>query len=82
MQIVLNVERSEIIHALDEAGSAAAGPFKDGYAAANRQDYATALRLWTPMAEQGNASAQYNLGIMYANGQGVPKDYVLAAKWL
>ena len=29
-------------------------------------------------AEQGDATAQYNLGVMYDNGRGVPKDYVMA----
>ena len=43
---------------------------------------ATALRLWSPLAEQGNAGAQTNLGLMYANGQGVPKHYVQAHMWL
>ena len=33
-------------------------------------------------AEQGNAAAQYNLGVMYNNGRGVPQDYVQAHKWL
>ena len=32
-------------------------------------------------ADQGDAGAQFNLGIMYANGEGVPKDYVLAYMW-
>ena len=32
-------------------------------------------------AEQGDASAQYNLGVMYANGEGVPQDYAEALKW-
>ncbi|NLK41150.1 MAG: sel1 repeat family protein, partial [Planctomycetes bacterium] len=32
-------------------------------------------------AEQGHAAAQYNLGVMYANGQGVPQDYKEAVKW-
>jgi TPR repeat protein len=35
----------------------------------------------TRKAEQGYAIAQYNLGVMYANGRGVPKDYVEAVKW-
>ncbi len=34
---------------------ASAGPFEDGQAAYDRADYATALRLWTPLAAQGNA---------------------------
>ena len=33
-------------------------------------------------ADQGFADAQYNLGIMYANGRGIPQDYVQAHKWL
>ena len=32
-------------------------------------------------AEQGDASAQFNLGNMHANGEGVPQDYVQAHKW-
>jgi len=34
-----------------------------------------------PLAEQGYAVGQYNLGILYANGQGVPQNHVEAAKW-
>ena len=48
----------------------AAGPLEDANAAYNRGDYATALRLLRPLADQGDASAQYNLGVMYDNGQG------------
>ncbi|WP_295698474.1 tetratricopeptide repeat protein, partial [uncultured Neisseria sp.] len=32
-------------------------------------------------AEQGNAQAQLNLGLMYVNGQGVRQDYTQAAQW-
>jgi TPR repeat protein len=32
-------------------------------------------------AEQGNARGQYNLGLMYYNGEGVPQDYKKAVKW-
>jgi TPR repeat protein len=60
---------------------AAAGPFEDGFAAASRGDYTTAYRLWRPLAEQGVPGAQYNLGVMYANGEGVPKDEREAVRW-
>lgn len=60
---------------------AVAGPFEDGVAAYNRADYAAALRLWRPLAAQGLADAQYNLGLLYAKGQGVPQDYAEALKW-
>ncbi len=53
----------------------------EGLAAFERRDYATALREWRSLANQGNASAQYNVGLMYDNGQGVPQDYVQAHMW-
>ncbi len=59
----------------------AAQDFQKGYVAYQRGDYATALREWRPLAEQGDASAQTNLGFMYENGQGVPQDYGEAMKW-
>jgi TPR repeat protein len=42
--------------------------FQWGYTAYQSSDYATALREWTPLAEQGLADAQYNLGQMYRKG--------------
>ena len=33
------------------------------------------------LAEQGDADAQYNLGVMYANGEGVPQDAAEAVRW-
>jgi S1-C subfamily serine protease len=62
-------------------GSAIAGPFEDGVAAYTRRDYATALRLLRPLADQGQADAQVGLGFMYVNGQGVPRNYAEALKW-
>ena len=53
----------------------------DGADAYQKQDYKTAHKLWFPLAEQGEARAQYNVGLMYANGRGVPQDYVLAHMW-
>jgi TPR repeat protein len=60
---------------------ASSADFQKGYAAAQSGDYATALREWTPLAAQGDADAQFNLGIMYDNGKGVPEDYKTAMKW-
>ena len=42
---------------------------------------ATALREWQPLAEQGNHSAQFFLGVCYANGYGIPKNLELALQW-
>jgi TPR repeat protein len=60
---------------------AVSGDLAEGVAAAQRGDFATALREWKPLAEQGDPSAQYNLGIMHDNGRGVPQDYKKAIKW-
>ena len=61
------------------ANGANAGPFEDGLAASDRQDYATALRLWKPLAEQGNAQAQFNLGVINYVGLGGVEDEKEAA---
>ncbi len=55
--------------------------FDEAVAAYKRGDYATAIREWRPLAEQGNAKAQFNLGVMYDRGLGVPQDYAEAVKW-
>ena len=52
----------------------------EGVAAYKRGDYATALREWRPLAKQGNAKAQFVLGVMYDKGRGVPQDYAKAGK--
>ena len=62
-------------------GNALAGKFEEGVAAFDVADYATAVRIWFPLAKQGDAKAQYNLGVMYNNGQGVPQDYAEAGRW-
>ena len=46
-----------------------------------RQDYATALEKWRTLAEAGDAAAQNNLGVLYAEGQGVAQDYAQARAW-
>jgi len=55
--------------------------YDKGYAAYNNGDYATALREFRPLAEQGDARAQVNLGWMYGGGLGVPQDSKTSMKW-
>jgi TPR repeat protein len=55
--------------------------YQKGLTAYESGDYATALREWTPLAKQGNADAQFDLGVMYELGQGVPQDGKTAVKW-
>jgi TPR repeat protein len=57
-----------------------AGPFEDA-ASYERGDYAAALRVWRPLANQGNAASQFKLGNMYHHGEGVPQDFAAAVTW-
>ena len=50
-------------------------------AAYNAGDYQKAYRLFKPLAEQGFAPAQHNLGVMYDEGNGVPEDDARAVHW-
>ncbi|MER9429859.1 tetratricopeptide repeat protein [Mesorhizobium sp. M0408] len=63
------------------ADATMAGPFEDGVAADKHGDYAEAAKLYRLAADQGHAQAQYNLGHMAGNGQGVPQNYAEAMKW-
>jgi uncharacterized protein len=68
--------------ALARLGASMAGPLEDGLTAYQNGDYTEVLRLWRPLANQGNAIAQAQLGIMYLNGQVVPQDYAQALAYL
>jgi TPR repeat protein len=61
---------------------AVAGPWEDGMASYNRGDYVPAIRMFRPLAEQGNAKAQSVLGVMYRRGEGVARSSVRAFIWL
>ena len=63
------------------SGVAVAADFGKGLEAKNSGDFKTVLAEWIPLAEQGNAMAQFNLGHMYANGYGVPENDKTAVKW-
>jgi TPR repeat protein len=54
---------------------------RNGLTAYNKSDFATAMRIFRPLAERGQILAEYTIGMMYANGQGVPQDYAEALKW-
>ena len=58
-----------------------ADPIADGFAAYQRGDYLAAYRLCLPLAQQGNGDAEFLMGLMYANGQGVRRNYQEAAQW-
>ena len=64
------------------AGALRAGPLEDGAAAYGRGDDASALQTFRALALQGNADAQFRLGMMHASGRGVRRDEKEAARWL
>jgi Sel1 repeat len=57
------------------------GAFGGWGAAYKHGDYSTALRLFHPLADNGNAQAQFGLGLLYNDGLGVPQSYAEAIKW-
>ena len=63
------------------SSSVMAQDFQKGLAAYNAGDQATALQEWTPLAEAGDADAQFTIGVMHRYGRGVPQDYKDSLKW-
>lgn len=61
--------------------SAAAQDFKAGVDASAAGNYAEALANWLPLAKSGDPASQFNVGMMYARGDGVDKDLAEAARW-
>ena len=55
--------------------------FNKGLEYYSKNDFKEAAVWWNKAAEQGQATAQYNLGVMYVKGQGVPQDYKEAFNW-
>ena len=51
------------------------------YVKSDRASYATALKVWLPLAEKGQADAQTYVGEIFEKGLGVPPDYQAAATW-
>jgi TPR repeat protein len=58
-----------------------AADFATGLSAYQKGDYVTAAKEWRPLADQGDPAVQFNLGLLYLDGQGVPQDLDQAVKW-
>ena len=56
--------------------------YQDGLDAALEGDYKAALKIFQPLAEQGDINAQYALGWMYDDGRGLSEDDKLAVIWM
>ena len=66
---------------LGSVGVSASADFKSGIDALEQGDYKTALKILNPLAEQGDAEAQYELGKMYLRGDSSKRDYKKSVKW-
>ena len=60
---------------------ATAGTLADGIAAAQRGDDVAAIKSWLPIAQAGNAAAQYELGVVYSTSKPDLLDYATALNW-
>jgi TPR repeat protein len=58
-----------------------AADFSAGLDAYQKKDYAAAAKEWRQLAEKGDAPSQFNLGLLYVDGLGVPQDYNQALTW-
>jgi len=70
-----------VMAAILAAGTTRADSYADAFAAAEAGNYARAVELMTPLAEQGNAQAQFNLALMYHGGLGVNRSETAAVEW-
>ena len=61
--------------------SPAFSDYQDGLAAFQRRDYGAALKEFRPLADRGEALAQFYIGVMYEDGRGVTRNYGEALKW-
>ena len=80
------MHKSALIGTIVAAGflgsaNALAGPWEDGMVAYNRGDYVPAIRLFRPLAEAGNPTAQNQIGVMYRKGEGVARSPARAFMW-
>lgn len=62
--------------------SASAYNVDDGVTAFKSGKPEMALSIWKSLAIQGDAKAQYHVGVLYLSGKGVARDKVMARKWL
>ncbi|MFA5122186.1 trypsin-like peptidase domain-containing protein [Zavarzinia sp.] len=58
-----------------------AASYQDGFAAYERGDYRQAYDIWLPLADGGDSDAQFGVGVILDNGQGVTENDTEAAKW-
>jgi TPR repeat protein len=55
--------------------------FHAGLEAFQKGDFTTAAKEWRPIANEGDPISQFNLGLLYVDGHGVPQDLAEAVNW-
>jgi TPR repeat protein len=70
-----------VVIALGLSATTARADFTAGVTAFHAGSYQAAYTEWLPIAESGNAPAQYNVGVLFHYGLGVAKDFSAAAEW-
>jgi cell division septation protein DedD len=80
----LTVNRKYLLFAallISVASSVSAQSVKSGIDAWQRADYSGAVAIWRPLAEKGDADAEFNLGQAYRLGRGVSTNLAAAKTW-
>jgi uncharacterized protein len=78
---MINAALVFLILVLGLVAPATAAELEDAVAAAHAGDYAIALRRLTPLAEKGDARAQFDIGFMHAYGWGMQRNPAEAITW-
>lgn len=73
--------RKSLMLLLIAAALPALADFQAGLDAFQKGDYMTAAKEWRPLAEDGDPGSQFNLGLLYLDGHGVPQSYAEAVTW-
>ena len=81
MRVILSRLAFGLLLLVMSAGNSFSSDPKKAWAAYEAGDFGTALRVFNELAAQGDSNAQYNLGMMYAFGQGVVQNNVYAHMW-
>ena len=76
-----SIEGIKIAYSRSEIMKNLQGKIKNSTEVLNRGDYPTSFEKLKPLAEQGDAKAQFNLGFLYRIGQGIQQDYHKAYHW-
>ena len=63
------------------SSGANAADMADSFDAAENGEFNKAVQIWQDMAVEGDAQAQFNLGLMYHGGLGLPRNEYEAVKW-